>query len=109
MIEEVIVEEDEEEAAAEAEALRLQAEAAAASEDEGERSRITLALADQLRESGDTMGTIQAVGEIVHSDVVNEIRDCKKDAMRFLEENARDIKQTVEQGARQKADGSRLG
>ena len=48
--------------------MALYRDAAAASEDEGERSRITLALADQLRESGDTMGTIQAVGEIVHSD-----------------------------------------
>ena len=48
--------------------VALYQQAAAASEDEGERCRITIALADQLRESGDTMGTIQAVGEIVHSD-----------------------------------------
>lgn len=48
--------------------VTLYREAAAASEDEAERGRITVALADQLRESGDTIGTIQAVGEIVHSE-----------------------------------------
>merc|ERR1712117_912173 len=34
---------------------------------------------------------------------------CLGEAMRFLEENIVDIMQTVKQGARQKADGSRLG
>ena len=48
-------------------------------------------------------------GEIVHRDMANEIRECKNEAMSFLEENVSDIMQTVKQGARQKADGSRLG
>ena len=48
-------------------------------------------------------------GEIVHRDMVTEIEECKDEAMRFLEENIVDIMQTIKQGARQKADGSRLG
>jgi len=48
-------------------------------------------------------------GKIVHRDMVTEIEECKDEAMRFLEENIVDIMQTVKQGARQKADGSRLG
>ena len=48
-------------------------------------------------------------GEIVHRDMVTEIRECKNDAKRFLEENVRDIRQTVRQGARQNGAGTRLG
>ena len=48
-------------------------------------------------------------GEIIHRDMVTEIKECKNEAMRFLEENIVNIMQTVKQGARQKADGSRLG
>merc|ERR1712117_229976 len=48
-------------------------------------------------------------GEIIHRDMVTEIKGCKNEAMRFLEENIVNIMQTLKQGARQKADGSRLG
>ena len=48
-------------------------------------------------------------GEIIHRDMVTEIKECKDEAMSFLEENIVNIMQTLKQGARQKADGSRLG
>ena len=48
-------------------------------------------------------------GESINPEFLKAITGCKKDAMEFLKENRRNIKQTVLQGARQKEDGSRLG
>ena len=48
-------------------------------------------------------------GESINPDFLGDIVGCKNDAMQFLEVHARKIGQTVAQGARQKADGSRLG
>ena len=42
--------------------------AVASADDPQELTRLMVALADQLRESGDTMGTIQTVGELVHAE-----------------------------------------
>ena len=48
-------------------------------------------------------------GESINPEFLKAITGCKKDAMEFLKENRRNIKHTIQQGARQKEDGSRLG
>ena len=59
--------------------------------------------------NGTVLDASSEQGMIIPRTMKREIKKCKNDALSFLEENFSDIMQTVEQGARQKADGSRLG